>query len=88
MYRRKNGFVLPLDLWLRDDKGFGRFLELLVDRKFRERGFFAAKPVADLVDRHRKGENHAKLLSRLISFELWHRMFIDQSISPPAGSSV
>jgi len=85
-YRRKNGFVLPVDKWLRDSAGFGRYLDLLRDSRFRERGFYNVETVGRLIRDHLSGTaNHGKFLIRLINFEVWHRMFIDKSLAPDAG---
>ena len=85
VYRRKNGFVLPLDAWLRDRRGFGRFLDLLADDEFRSREYYHPAVVEGLVRDHLSARaNHGKILIRLINFEIWHRIFIDRTLSAPA----
>jgi len=78
IYRRKNGFVLPFDNWLRDNKGLKPWFDLLTDSKFKNRGFYNYKEVANMVDEHLyKGKNNSKFLLNIINFEIWHRLFID-----------
>ena len=80
IYRRKNGFAVPVDDWLRNDSGLGRFLDVLDDTTFRQRGFYDAAYIGNLVNDHRSGRaNHGKILTTLINFEIWHRLFIDGS---------
>lgn len=82
IYRPKTGFLLPIDAWLRDKKGLGRYLDLLVDNTFRQRGFYNISVVSKAIDEHLKEEkNRDKDLMNLIKFELWHRMFIDGNYS-------
>lgn len=76
--RRKSGYTLPLAEWLRDGSGLGRFLDMLLEQRFRQRGYFAADIVATMVREHRAGErDHSAMLMRLVSLEVWFRQFID-----------
>ncbi|HDZ62715.1 MAG TPA: hypothetical protein ENH40_06185, partial [Nitrospirae bacterium] len=78
VYRKKIGFLLPIDSWLRDKKNLGRYLDLLTDSTFCQRGFYNAKAVSKAVDEHLKKEKDwSKDLMNLIKFEMWHRIFID-----------
>ena len=79
IYRKKNGFVLPFDNWLRDDKGLKTWFDLLSDDKFRNRGFYNNLEISKMIDDHLyKGVNNAKYLMNIINFEIWHRQFIDK----------
>lgn len=79
IYRRKIGFTLPLDKWLRDKKGLGAMLDLLTDKTFRERGFYNYKNINTLIDKHLyNGQNYSRFLMNIINFEVWHRIFIDK----------
>lgn len=78
IYRRKNGFILPFDTWLRDDKGLKSWFDLLLDSKFTNRGFYNTQEVTKMVDDHLyNGINNSKYLLNIINFEIWHRQFID-----------
>ncbi len=80
VYRRKVGFGVPLRLWLRNDKGLGRYLEVLMDHTFRERGYFDHALVGRLVDEHlRQQYDHSEILWGLMNLELWCRRFSDRA---------
>ncbi|MCH8996920.1 MAG: asparagine synthase (glutamine-hydrolyzing) [Proteobacteria bacterium] len=82
VHRRKSGFTLPLAAWLRSNGGMARFLDLLTDQTFRDRGIYDAAKVEALIREHRTGQrDRYKELFALINFEIWYRLFIDQSLS-------
>lgn len=78
IYRRKNGFDLPLGAWLKDENELKPWLDLLTDKTFYERGFYNQKNINSLINDHLKdrGDNSAYLMN-IINFEMWHRIFID-----------
>jgi asparagine synthase (glutamine-hydrolysing) len=83
--RSKQGFPVPLGSWLR-----GPFTALLDEYvlgiRARARGIFNPAFAAELVARHRAGENHTERLWALINFEIWQRRFFDgEPASVPAG---
>jgi len=81
IYRRKNGFDLPLGDWLRDGKGLKPWFDLLTDKTFHERGFYNHKNINSLIDKHlNRDEDNSEYLINIINFEIWHRIFIDQPI--------
>ncbi len=68
--RGKEGFSIPMKNWLRGPLR-PLLMELLSERRVRERGWFEPREVARLVDEHVRGrENHAHRLWSLISLEL------------------
>jgi asparagine synthase (glutamine-hydrolysing) len=76
--RKKCGFGVPMAQWLKDQTGMGRYLELLRDAKFRNRGYYAASIVNKLIADHLKGlADNSQILWELINFELWAQRFID-----------
>ena len=82
--RRKQGFGVPLDQWLRGD-----LRECLADsilsRRAAERGYFRPRYVQRLVDEHLHGKrDHALLLWSLLIFERFQQLYVDN----PAGSAV
>lgn len=72
IYRRKQGFGVPLDDWLR---GPLRDLvhDCLTDATAVGREYFQAAKVRSLLDAHMRGENHAPRVYALLMLELWHR---------------
>ncbi len=81
--RRKMGFDVPVGVWLRQPAGLGRYLDVLTDRTFLQRGHVDGPGVVRLVDEHRSGrEDHADVLWPLLNLELWFRMFIDDFQKP------
>ena len=81
-FRKKSGFKLPLGEWLKDEKGMGRYLSLLSDDVFKQRGIYDLNVVQQLLDSHMSGEkDNYKILYSLINFEIWHRLFIDKTLS-------
>jgi asparagine synthase (glutamine-hydrolysing) len=81
-YRGKMGFGIPLAKWLRTD--LKEMVEdLLLSKTARERGFFNYSGVERLCREHLLGKfDHSYRLWLLLWFELWHRIFIDRSLSP------
>ena len=52
-------------------------IDILLDTRSIERGYFRLEYIRKLVDDHMAGTNHAGKLGALITLELWHRIFID-----------
>jgi asparagine synthase (glutamine-hydrolysing) len=76
LLRRKKGFSLPLDRWMREDLAeVAR--DHLTDATARGRGLFAPGAVARLLDEHRAGVDHGDRLWNLLVLELWHREHVD-----------
>jgi len=74
--RKKKGFALPTGPWLAGRlHGFAR--DVLLSDAARARGLFRAEAVADLLDRHRAGEDHGERLWNLIVLETWQRELVD-----------
>lgn len=79
IYRRKIGFILPFASWLRDRKQLGRYLDLLTDNAFKQRGFYDVASVQRAIKEHlQQARDNSRYLINLIQFEIWHRMFIDK----------
>ncbi|MDJ0848749.1 MAG: asparagine synthase (glutamine-hydrolyzing) [Myxococcota bacterium] len=81
----KLGLAVPEDEWVR-----GPIAELVRDtvasRAFRERGIWRAAQMERLVDRHLAGETRAgNLIWRVVSTELWWRMFLDAPLPAAPG---
>jgi asparagine synthase (glutamine-hydrolysing) len=84
--RRKFGFPVPYDTWLRKDlKNFA--WDILTDSKAVQRGYFKPKAVEKLLERNSPRMDHSKEIFSLIVLELWHRAFVD-SESPACVPTV
>jgi asparagine synthase (glutamine-hydrolysing) len=76
IYRRKQGFAIPLDSWLRGP--LRRPLEFLLGHpRFRARGYFDTRAMRGLLERHLSGQDHGPKLWAVLWLELWFRMFVD-----------
>ncbi|MBK7189432.1 MAG: hypothetical protein IPH86_12310 [bacterium] len=84
--RRKMGFDVPVSAWLRQPESLGRYLDLLTDSTFRQRGHVDGAAVSGMVDAHRAGKgDFSEILWPLLNLELWARMFIDDFRQPGGG---
>ena len=86
--RRKMGFGVPMEHWLR---GGLRELshDLLLGKAATGRGYLNPATVRRYLDEHARGQgqHHARIWSLLV-LEMWHRMFIDRRPDPvPAGDA-
>jgi asparagine synthase (glutamine-hydrolysing) len=83
--RRKHGFNVPMAHWLRNELS-EMMHDLLSEETVRRRGFFRPEAVLRLMDdhQHRRANNEGQLYI-LMNLELWHRLFIERSISPPGS---
>lgn len=78
--RKKVGFPVPYDAWMRNELR-DWVQDILLDRKTLERGYFNRKCVEDLIEHDRKFHSSPKEILSLVSLELWHRSFVDSSAS-------
>jgi asparagine synthase (glutamine-hydrolysing) len=90
VYRRKQGFSVPINDWLKGDmQGFVR--DVLFDGRLAGRGYFDMKRLAGLwriQQRHLRW--HTDLSQRLwaiVVLELWHRLYVDGDGSAPGGAA-
>jgi asparagine synthase (glutamine-hydrolysing) len=75
--RRKQGFGLPIDRWMREDLApLSR--DVLLDRTARERGLFEPSAIEALLTQQQRGEPRGDQIWALMMLELWHRQFIDR----------
>jgi asparagine synthase (glutamine-hydrolysing) len=76
IYRKKEGFSIPIKHWLKAElKDFLR--ETLSERRIREAGLFNPSPIARMIDAHLKGrENFSHQLWALLVFEVWRRNYL------------
>jgi asparagine synthase (glutamine-hydrolysing) len=77
--RKKTGFPVPYDRWLRTDL-YDYVHDLLLDGKTRGRGYFTEKGINGLL-RSGDSNSRSKEIFSLIVLELWHRTFADNNCS-------
>jgi asparagine synthase (glutamine-hydrolysing) len=88
LYRKKQGFALPLVHWIRHELK-ELVLSVLLDPGTLQRGYFDARGVRQLLDEHFRGRrDHSGRIWRLLIFELWHRNFLANFSKPQPLSSV
>ena len=74
--RKKAGFPVPYDNWLRNDlAGYAR--ETLLSDRARSRGYFQMAEVERLLAQHKNVGGRAVEIFSLLVVELWHREFVD-----------
>jgi len=77
LYRPKQGFSMPLVHWFRQDHS-PALLDILVEPKTTQRGYFNEQEVRRRIQEHRKGiRDRSWELWHLLIFELWHRNFLE-----------
>ena len=75
--RRKAGFPVPYESWLRKDlRGWVR--EILFDPSTTNRGYFSTPVVQELLARDEAEGGYSKEIFSLVTLELWHRTFLEQ----------
>jgi asparagine synthase (glutamine-hydrolysing) len=72
--RRKSGFGVPLDAWMRGDGPLAEQVASLPSDPGVEE-FFNRDTLAGLVKRHRAGADHSDLLWSVLNFAQWRRQF-------------
>ncbi|MCK7593986.1 asparagine synthetase B family protein [Pseudomarimonas salicorniae] len=79
LQKRKQGFGLPVAVWIRDNPGFREMLtDLLLSERSRARGWFQPAFVERLLERHLAGAwDHAPELWQMAVLELWMRRHLD-----------
>jgi len=81
LYRKKQGFSLPLVHWMRNE--LKEMLMVLLEPRTLERGYFDPAGVRRLMNDHLYGgREFSARLWRLLMFELWHRNFLEKFIKP------
>jgi len=88
LYRRKQGFSVPVKHWMRFQiRDF--MVETLTSQRFRERGLISPRFVASLLDKHlSEKEDHGTRLWGLLCLELWYQTFIDRRQDGPLDINV
>jgi len=79
VYRKKKGFVNPVDEWLRDKMVF--FVnDLLLGKKFACQEYFHSDYIKLMLQKHNeRKEDFQRQIFLLISFEMWYQQFINNN---------
>lgn len=75
--RKKMGFPVPYESWLRNDLKDVAW-SVLTDRRTVERGYFRKDAIEALLKANSNGSNYSKEIFSLLSLELWQRTFLDR----------
>ncbi|MGA2071871.1 MAG: asparagine synthase (glutamine-hydrolyzing) [Terriglobia bacterium] len=83
--RRKAGFPVPYESWLRNDLR-NWVQEVLFDPTTTSRGYFAVPALRKLLARDESIGGFSKEIFSLVTLELWHRTFLGQKQVLPTAS--
>jgi asparagine synthase (glutamine-hydrolysing) len=76
IYRKKEGFSIPIKHWLRAELR-GLMEDYLSEKRLAAAGFFNYGPVRIMMDAHIAGrENYSHQLWALLLFEIWHEQYL------------
>jgi asparagine synthase (glutamine-hydrolysing) len=82
--RPKQGFAMPLTHWWRAE--LSPMLEILLEPRTLQRGYFNAGALRGLLEEHLSGRrNHPTAIWLLLMFEMWHRNFLEARNLTPAA---
>ncbi len=88
IYRKKQGFSMPLVHWFRQDPSPG-LLNILQESKTIERGYFNADGLRRRLAEHRTGwRDRSWEIWQLLIFELWHRNFLEPTMRLESNAGV
>jgi asparagine synthase (glutamine-hydrolysing) len=75
--RKKTGFPVPYESWLRTDlKDF--VWDVLMDSRTTGRGYFSKTAVEEMLRANSNGHDYSKNIFSLLSLELWQRAFLEK----------
>lgn len=88
IYRRKQGFSMPLVHWFRQDPS-PALLDILQEPKTIQRGYFTPDGLRRRLTEHRTGwRDRSWEIWQLLIFELWHRNFLELARQPSLTASL
>lgn len=77
IYRKKQGFPVPIARWFRGNL-HERVSQILLDPRTLGRGYFQPDYVRGILARHQAGEaDNSRRLLTMVILEVWHRTFAD-----------
>lgn len=86
-YHAKRGVAIDYQRWMRESREMQDFVrEILLSQACLDRGYYDEAAVRTLVESHFNGHGvQPALIGRMLSVELWHRMFVDRVPAAAAG---
>jgi asparagine synthase (glutamine-hydrolysing) len=75
--RKKAGFPVPYEGWLRHDLK-NVVWDILTDRRTIDRGYFSKQAVEGMLRANSNGANYSKEIFSLLNLELWQRAFLER----------
>jgi asparagine synthase (glutamine-hydrolysing) len=75
--RKKAGFPVPYESWLRSDLK-DNVWSLLTDQRTIERGYFRKDALEALLQADSNGSNYSREIFSLVALELWQRTFLER----------
>jgi asparagine synthase (glutamine-hydrolysing) len=77
--KKKQGFGLPISVWLREREEFSRLVhDVVLSSRAIQRGYFRPEFIRQLVAHHLAGTwDYSAEIWSLLMLELWHREYID-----------
>lgn len=86
--RPKEGFVLPVNQWLQQGWLFDYAREALSPSALKDHDLFDQKEVASILTRFQGGDpSLANKIMNLLSFQVWHDIYMKQSLPVPLGDA-
>lgn len=87
LYRRKQGFSMPLVHWFRKKPQPG-LLDILLEPRTLQRGYFNEPALRRRLTEHRRGiRDRSWEIWHLLIFELWHRNFLEPATRARSGAA-
>lgn len=83
--RKKTGFPIPYESWLRKDLR-ALVQDVLLDKRTLQRDYFRKHAIERLLGDNGDKVNYSKEIFSLLTLELWHRQFIDSLDGPTVNS--
>ncbi|WP_262421244.1 asparagine synthase C-terminal domain-containing protein [Geobacter sulfurreducens] len=75
VYKKKVGFGVPVDEWLRDHSGLGRYLDLLLDTARGINGVSRPRIEQLIAEHASRRYNHGDVLWPLVNYAIWREQF-------------
>jgi asparagine synthase (glutamine-hydrolysing) len=78
VYKKKVGFGVPIDEWLRDRKSLGRYLDLIRDTSPRINGINKSRLEQLITEHLSHKDNHGDVLWPLVNYAIWKEQFLNK----------
>lgn len=69
------------DQWFRKERSFNLLIKsILLNKRTLQRGYFKEDGLKELIRLQESGRNYFSLIDKLVTFEEWSRLFIDEEV--------